>query len=315
MTEMENWMLLPMLCWSHPPGNSRVLELVRCVACCSNGKALQKVFSKAVIMQVYTGCWAEPQLWRDFCGPQLSKVASNPPRLDYFGNNAPCERRDPWQQTLARCPSSRTRPNFHFPLAVDAFQNSLGGSQRCLQKPSWALLKNVNPSVSNNFTQTVTVPLLVLSTMSDSYPGDKWLSDVQNLPYLVSFSYTYRALSVHDCSLGRDILEKQGTGKSWLLWVAFFSDYEPSPSGERMQRFRLSVHSREGLSQLVVLHRKVTKKRKKHPVYVASKQLYAELAWLSNIWGLGIYFLLNGTLHEISARSLKAKLDPSEIKL
>jgi len=40
---------------------------------------------------------------------------------------------------------------------------------------------------------------------------------------------------VHACSLGKDTLQKQRTGKSLLLRVAFFSDYEPSLQGETMQ--------------------------------------------------------------------------------
>lgn len=55
ITEMENWILLPMFCWSQPPGKQPGFR-----ACCPHGKALQKAFSKAVIMQVYIGCWVEP---------------------------------------------------------------------------------------------------------------------------------------------------------------------------------------------------------------------------------------------------------------
>lgn len=59
---------------------------------------------------------------------------------------------------------------------VSCEKNSLkfqlsGGSQRCLRKASWALLKNVNPAVSNNSTQTVAVLVLVLSAISDSHPA------------------------------------------------------------------------------------------------------------------------------------------------
>lgn len=216
------------------PENSRVLEPVGCIACCPNGKTLQKGFPKANMMQVYTGCWVNPQLQRGLGGPQRSKVASNPPRLDYFGSNALCGRCEPWQQTCTRCPVSRTHPNFHFPLTVDAFQNSLGGSQRCLLNASWGLLKNVNPSCSNNFTQTVTMPVLVLSTMTHT-PGTSEFGMCTNLLYLISFSST-GGLSVHACSLGKDTLENQGTGKSLMLWVAFFSDYQPSLQGDTMQR-------------------------------------------------------------------------------
>lgn len=291
----------------------------QCIACRPNGKALQKVFSNAVVMQVYSGCWVEPQLQRDLCGPQLSKVASNLPRLEYFGHNAPCESCEPWQQTLARGPLSRTHPNFHFLLAVDAFQNSLGGLQWCLPEPSWTLLKNVNPSVSNSFTHTVTVPVLVLSTLSDSYPGDKWLWDVQESAVLgFSFLHLQGACLCMLAAWGRTYWKTREQASLCCCGLCF-SLTMSLLHRERQYRvwepaFRLSACSRQGLSQLVVLHWKVTKKSKKHPVYVASKQLYAELAWSSNIWGLGSCFLLNGTRHEISTRFLKAKLDPSKLK-
>lgn len=157
---------------------------------------------------------------------------------------------------------------------------------------------------------------LVLSTVSDSYPGDKWVWDVQESVVLDFFFLHLQGAS--PCMLaawGRRHWKSREQASPCCCGL-HFSLTMSLLRRERQCRvwesgFRLSAHSREALSQLVVLHRKVTKKRKKHPAFVASKHLHAKLAWLSNIWGLGSYFLLNGTPHEKSVRCLKAKLDPS----
>ena len=135
----------------------------------------------------------------------------------------------------------------------------------------------------------------------------------RNLLYLASFSSTYRGPLCACLQLGEGHAAKAenrqvpAAAGCIFLWLwAFSAGRDNAECGS------LVSVSREGLSQLVVLHWKVIKKRKKHPAFVASKQLHAKLAWLSNIWGLGSYFLLNGIPHEKYARSLKTKLDSSK---
>lgn len=186
-----------------------------------------------------------------------------------------------------------TYPDFHFLLTVDAFWNSLDGSQWCLLKPSWALLKNVNPSVSNNITQTV--PGLVLSTMSKSYPGDR-----QDLLYLVSFSSTYRGSLCASLKPGEGHTEKAGNRQVLaavscvFLWLWGFSvGRDNAGCGSLVSVF---LHTAEkGCLNLWFYIEKWLRKGKSTLCL-----LHTELAWLSNIWGLGSYVILNGTQCEIS---------------
>lgn len=153
--------------------NSRVLEPVPCIVCCSSGKSLQK----AVIRQVYIGCWVESQLQRELCGPQLSKVASNPPRLDCFRNNAFCERCEPMTADPCSVSYQQDLPKFPFSVHYGCLSKQPWWITVCLLKPSRPLLKDVNPSVSSNFTQMVTACFDAFHY--DFYPRDKWVWDAQ----------------------------------------------------------------------------------------------------------------------------------------
>lgn len=95
-------------------------------------------------------------------------------------------------------------------------------------------LTNADPSVSSNFAQTAAMPGAFHSLTPTTGASEAGMC--RRLLGLVSFSSPLRGLSAHFCSLGENKLEKQGTGKSLLLWVAFCVGFlRTSPQGEAMQ--------------------------------------------------------------------------------
>lgn len=219
-------------------------------------------------MQACPGYWDEPQLQRGPCGPQQSKVASNPPSLDLVGNKAPCGICAPWEQTFAPHPSSRTHPNFHSSLNVDACQNSCGGSQSCLPEPSWSFWQ------IQTHLSAVTLPrqqlCLVLSTVWPRPRGQVRLGCAGGCWVWSPFP-PLSGVSLHiSAAWGRTSWKSRELASPCCCGLHFVWGSLGLLRKERRCRlgesgFLLSEHSGEGLSQLVVLHWKVTKKRKKYP--------------------------------------------------
>lgn len=144
-----------------------------------------------------------------------------------------------WTMTADPCSVSYQQdlPKFPFSIHYGCLSKQPWWITVCLLKPSRPLLKDVNPSVSSNFTQTVTMPVLMLSTMT-STPGTSEFGMRRNLLYFVSFSSTYKGPPCVCLEPGEGHTGKVGNRQalaavsSIFLWLwAFFAERDNARCG------------------------------------------------------------------------------------
>lgn len=129
-------------------------------------------------------------------------------------------------------------------------------------------LTNADPSVSSNFAQTAATPGAFHSLTPTTGASEAGMC--RRLLGLVSFP-PLSGVSLHiSAAWGRTSWKSRELASPCCCGLHFVWGSLGLLRRERQCRlgesgFLLSEHSGEGLSQLVVLHRKVTKKRKKYP--------------------------------------------------
>lgn len=147
-------------------------------------------------------------------------------------------------------------------------------------KTQMDFLTNANPSVSSNFAQTAAMPGAFHSLTPTT--GQVRLGCAGGCWAWSPFP-PLSGVSLHiSAAWGRTRWKRRERASPcccglYFLWGSLRLLHRERQCRLGESGFRLSEHSGEGLSQLVVLHRKVTKKRKKYPgvccLQTASRQI------------------------------------------